>query len=177
MTSTDGVSGAGAANLASVVGDPGMIDLSPEGLIAFCAQQLGEVNSEISDQMKAQQLALKQRQALHGALSVLNGFGTDGPQTPEDMQKCVEAIKNAKAQLGPDDPVARQLDEFLTKMESDYKYVTPQALTADQQIQLQAAQQNGDQATVATLTKTQEGSFSAPDKANKQWTGTTQALT
>src|ERR1700681_2495154 len=106
MSNTYGVSGTTTMNYAVTAGmDPGMTTLSPDSLLAYCQIQLGDLDSQITTQMNAQKTALREREAVQSAQSVLGRFGTVGPTNPTDMQTCVTALDNAAAQLPADDPV------------------------------------------------------------------------
>ncbi len=200
MSNTYGVNG--SAPLSYPTGyDTGMTTLSADSLLAYCQLQLGDLDGQINDQMTQQKTALREREAVESAQNVLGGYGTAGPQDPDSMQKCVDALDNAMAQLPTADPVRAQLDAFKTKMIGDYDYQAAQQLSGPEQTQLAQAQTAASapigyvnqgppgQAAVAdtssqvTATNTvnlletkQNGTFTKPNPDQKQWEGTTQAL-
>jgi hypothetical protein len=168
--------------------------VSPDTLLQFCQIQLGGLDGEVNTQMASQQAQLREREAVESAQQVLESYGTDGPQSKEDMQKCVDAINTAIGQLPAGDPVAEKLGKFRDSMTSTYGYTQGQPLSQQetQQMALDAntiahANANPDdpglkagaaaaQQDLSRLQTKQAGTFTAPNKDAKQWQGTTDAL-
>ncbi len=152
--------------------------MSPESLLAYCQMQLGDLDSQISDQMNTQQTALREREAVQSAQDVLEQYGTDGPQTPADMQKCVDALNSAIAQLPANDPVAGQLGTFRDQMTAQYDYTPGRALTDAEAKELAADQQvvSAAQPVMASVpgggavTTTPEVNLGSLDTANAEIT-------
>ncbi len=175
MTISDGVSGAGATTIPTALGfDANVTSMSPEALLDYCRMQLGDLDSQISDQMTQQKTSLREREAVQSAQSVLDQFGTAGPQNATDMAKCVDALNTAIAQLPQGDPVAAQLADFRDKMTSQYGYTPPApppdglGLGAGDLTNITVASQDGIP---------NDGTLTNPPNANdKQWQGTTDAL-
>jgi hypothetical protein len=199
MSNTYGVNGTTPVSYSGGF-DAGVSTVSPESLLAYCQMQLGDLDGQINDQMSAQETALREREAVESAQNVLGQFGTAGPTDSAGMQKCVDALNSAIAQLPTNDPVATQLGTFRDNMCTTYDYKAGTPLSAAQQAQLSQAQEaesapygyvsTGPQtgtltvndpnqaaaATVASLEATQNGTFTAPNADDKQWQGTTDAL-
>ncbi|MGA7124103.1 MAG: hypothetical protein WBY94_28635 [Polyangiaceae bacterium] len=176
MSNTYGVNGSTAISYTGTF-DAGVSTVSPDSLLEYCQMQLGDLDGQINDQMTTQQTALREREAVESAQNVLGQYGTAGPTNPTDMQKCVDAVNNAIAQLPAGDPVAGQLSGFLTQMCTTYNYKEATPLTADQTAELNQALQNfAGAATVSQLELIQSGTFTKPDSDSKQWQGTTEAL-
>jgi hypothetical protein len=172
--------------------DPSFTTMSPETLLAFCQMQLGGLDSQITDQMNTQQTALREREAVDSAQDVLDSFGSAGPQTPDDMNRCVTAINGAIAQLPAGDPVANQLTSYLDTMTTTYDFHPGRPLTDDENKELaqdqgvpnlgasggaaaQAAYADA-QSDIGRLTAITTGTFTKPDANTSQWQGTTEAL-
>jgi hypothetical protein len=200
MNNTYGVNGSTPVNYGAGF-DAGMSAVSPDSLLAYCQMQLGDLDGQINDQMTAQEMALREREAVQSAQSVLGQYGTAGPQDAASMQKCVSALDNAIAQLPKGDPVAAQLADFETNMCTTYNYKPGQPLSDAEQKQLQDAlaaedaptadasvdpfnhtavvddsSQVAAKLTADALTQKQNGTFTKPDANTKQWQGTTDAL-
>ena len=197
MSNTYGVN-SNTPVISSGVFDAGVSTVSPESLLAYCQMQLGDLDGQIDDQMSAQETALREREAVESAQNVLGQYGTTGPTDAASMEKCVQAVNAAIAQLPANDPVAGQLATFLTNMRTTYNYQEATPLTADQQTELNnalAAQNspygyvgtspsgisvndpNQTATAVASKLQAQEnGTFTAPNADDKQWQGTTDAL-
>jgi hypothetical protein len=140
----------------------GVTALSPETLLAYCAMRLGALDTQIADHMKYQQDRLNERTAVEEVQNVLNGFGTQGPQDGNQMQKCVAAFDKAIAELPKDNPVAAQLAQQRDQMITDYHYsATTTTSTTD------------DQGNTTTTT-TNQPSSSKP--ADGQWKTTMDPL-
>jgi hypothetical protein len=198
MSNTYGVNASNTVSYSTGF-DAGMSTVSPDSLLAYCQMQLGDLDGQINDQMTAQETALREREAVQSAQSVLGQFGTAGPTKPADMRTCLNAVDNAAAQLPADDPVAKQLSDFRAAMVQEYGD-PGRDLTPDEQSQLADAttaanaaigyverglkgtvvvdqsSQLAAQATVKSLNDTQNGTFVAPNAATQQWQGTTAAL-
>jgi hypothetical protein len=84
--------------------------------------QLGDLDSQVTDQMNTQTLDLNQRKAVESVQMALEKFGDQGPQNGDDMHTCVQAFQDAIASLQPGDPVAAQLQQQLSAMVSQYGY-------------------------------------------------------
>jgi hypothetical protein len=137
MTNTYGVSGTTTMNYAMTAGmDAGITTLSPDSLLAYCQIQLGDLDGQITTQMNAQKTALREREAVQSAQSVLGQFGTAGPANATDMQTCVTALDNAAAQLPADDPVRAQLADFRAQMCVQYDFTPARPLTQAEQSEL-----------------------------------------
>jgi hypothetical protein len=114
----------------------GATGLSPEALLAYCQQQLGGLDDEIRGSINQQNLELREREAAESAQGVLESFGDNGPQSQDDMQKCVDALNKAINSLPAGDPVAAELTSFKQSMESQYGFTEGQpgrALTPEEQ--------------------------------------------
>jgi len=182
------------------IGGTSMYGVSNDGLLAFFESEAGGIDGEINSQMKSQESQLRQREAVESAQSALEQFGTDGPQTPDQMKQCVDAINNAIAQLPEGDPVAGQLASFRDSITSKYGYTAAQPLTTDEQARLTQDQKivaqgppvpvNGQpvsdalrnqyslaQQDITNLTDKQSGTLSKkPDGSHKEWQGDTDQL-
>jgi len=186
MSNAYGVTSIPAANYSPVDGiDAGVTMMSAESLLAYCQMQLGDMDTQINTQMSAQKTALREREAVQSAQTVLEQFGTTGPQSVQEMGSCVTAIDHAIAQLPQGDPVAAQLAEFRQHMCDQYQYKAPRSLTEKEQIDLITGTGPGVVASPLTsslppnsqieqLRQAQSGTLRKPD--NKEWQGTTDAL-
>jgi hypothetical protein len=116
------------------MGSTNVAGLSPDALLEYCSTQMNGLDSQINSLMKQQETQLNQEQAVQTVQSTLDGFGSTGPTTGAEMQQCVDAFNTAIKDLGPNDPVAGQLQTQLSAMEA--KYGTPGTLTDAQQTQL-----------------------------------------
>lgn len=200
MSNVNGIDG--SPGYYPVDGTSGTPFMSSDALLEYAQMQLSGLDGEVDNQMKSQEMQLRERQAVESAEQVINGFGTDGPQSGADMDKCVQALDNAIASLPPGDPVAAQLQDYEKGITSKYGYVPAQPLTADQQAQLAQAQAvlakpvspiisaNGSvtfewatperqnaELTVQSLQSQQTSQLNhPPDKGNKEWQGDTDAL-
>lgn len=194
MTDVNGVIGAPFTQGTTVNGQ----GLSPDALLAYCQAQMNGLDSQIDSLMSQQETQLNEQSAVQQVQTVLEGYGTLGPQSPQEMEKCVDAFNQAIASLPPDDPVVAQLKSQCSSMTSQYSYVAPQTLTPDQQTQLANATTtvaNGPagpppagggttlvpasmyqeaQQTKASLTSLQNGSLNNP--SNNQWQANTDSL-
>jgi hypothetical protein len=168
--------------------------VSPDTLLQFCQIQLGGLDGEVNTQMASQQTQLREREAVEAAQQVLASYGTDGPQSADQMQKCVDALDKAISQLPAGDPVAQKLTSFRDDMKSTYGYTQGQALsqqetqemTQDSNTIMHANMNPNDpglkagataaQADLSRLQSKQAGTFTAPNKDAKQWQGTTDSL-
>ena len=119
MNNVSGVGGAPAPSCDVLVGTAG---LSPDALLAYCQMQLGALDTQIGNDMQQQQTQLQERTAVQQAQSALQQFGTTGPQTGADFQKCLDAIDQAAAGLPAGDPVAAQLQQFKQSIITQYGY-------------------------------------------------------
>lgn len=126
MNGSSGAAGVAAAGQFTAAG------MSPDELLEYCQMQLGGLDTEMTQQMNQQSLELQEREAVESAETTLEGFGTTGPQTPQDFQKCEDAINQAAANLPPGDPVAAQLTQFGQNIASKYGYTPPQTMTSAQ---------------------------------------------
>lgn len=189
MSNTYGVNGSNAVGYPTTGVDAGVTTLSTDALLEYCQMRLGDLDGQITTQMNAQKSALREREAVQSAQSVLGRFGTAGPQSATDMQQCVTAINTAIAQLPSNDPVAGQLATFRDQMCSTYKFTPPRSLTADETRQLLSAESASAaslnaygtapyQGTIDHLNQLQTTGFldKKPDKDAKEWQGTTDAL-
>jgi len=188
----NGVLGTGYVGLGS--GD--LTGMSPDSLLEYCGDQLNNLNSQIDSLMTQQERQIQESQGIQSVQSTLSGFGTNGPQSQSDLDKCVTAYQNAINSLPPGDPVAAQLQTQLQSMQQACG-VTGQTLTPDQQTELSNAQaivaQGAPpvgvpgsnqvnpavgqfmtaQQTVTDLTAI-KGSFKAPSQSD--WAGVTSGL-
>jgi hypothetical protein len=194
MSNVGGVVGAPYVQGTTVNGQ----GLSPDALLAYCQAQMNGLDSQIDTLMSQQETQLNQQAAVQKVQSTLEGFGTNGPQNPGDMQKCVDAYNQAIASLPQGDPVAAQLQSQCDQMESQYGFTPAQTLTPEQQTELAKAQAvvaKGTGAPVAVggsgitpmadylqakttvdqLTNTQNGVLNNKP-ANNQWQGNTDSL-
>ena len=165
--------------------------MSPDALLEYCGMQLNGLDSQIGTMMNQQQSQLSEQTAVQQVQTTLEGFGSNGPQSGADMQKCVDAFNTAISSLPPGDPIATQLQAQCTQMESQFGFTAPQTLTPAEQVDLTQAQATvaagplgtaggaltwaAAQATVTQMTSIQNGNMSSPP-ANGQWQGTTDAL-
>jgi len=101
---------------------PAMSAMSPDALLSYCQVQLGTIDGEIGNQMNSQELQLRQRTAVEEVQSALEACGSQGPANGDQMKPCVDAFDKAIMELGPNDPVSRQLQAARAKMVSDYGY-------------------------------------------------------
>jgi hypothetical protein len=202
MSGTDAVTTSSAVPTTSINFDAGMTTLSADALLAYCQAQLGDLDSQIDKQMTNQKTALREREAVQSAQSILNQFGTVGPKSPDEMKQCVDALDNAIKQLPTNDPVVTKLADFRDQMTNHYHYVAGRTLTDPEKLELsqaQAALKNGvvplniqvpgmgplgeriqtsnPQDVIDRLTAVQTGTFTPPEKGTNEWqTGTTDAL-
>ena len=86
--------------------------------------------------MTQQERQIQESQGVQSVQSTLSGFGTNGPQSQADLDKCVTAYQNAINALPPGDPTPRQLQTQLQSMAENTCGVTGQTLTPDQQTEL-----------------------------------------
>ncbi len=182
MSNTYGVNGTTPVSYTGAF-DAGVSTVSPDSLLEYCQMQLGDLDGQINDQMTAQQTALREREAVESAQNVLGQYGTAGPTTAADMQKCVTAVGNAIDRLPADDPVAQQLGTFMINMCNTYNYkedqTTPYGYVSPGAAPLGGAVVDApSQAapTVASLEQIQNPTFTKPDPDHSQWKGTTDAL-
>jgi hypothetical protein len=192
MSNAYEVNSSPAANYSTFGGtEADMTNLSPESLLAYCQLQLGDLDTQIGKQVNAQKMALREREAVESAQTVLEQFGTDGPKDAPQMHQCVTAIDNAIARLPPGDPVAAKLADFRQKMCTQYNYDPPRSLTSSEQAELNndistdntAAGVNGGnqvpyQWRVDQFNQIQTDGIlgNAPNPDKKEWQGTTDAL-
>jgi hypothetical protein len=191
MSNSFGVNGNTTVSYSNAGFDAGVTNMSPDSLLAYCQMQLGDLDTQVNNQMTAQKTALREREAVESAQTALGRFGTAGPQKPEDMQKCVDALNSAIAQLPPGDPVAGQLSDFRDKMTTQYGYAPGRRLTGAEELELSAAETEaaGTYGTLADqqaarrasddvnrLHAIEQGTFTRPNADNKEWQGTTDAL-
>ncbi len=106
----------------------GASDMSADALLAYCQMQLGSLDDEMTIQIKAQNLALQQRTAVESVQTALESFGTSGPQTNGDLNKCSAAFDAAIAKLPAGNPVAAQLSAQEQQMTSTYAETPASAL-------------------------------------------------
>ncbi len=135
----------------------GVSDMSPDALLAYCQMQLGSLDDEMTTQIDAQNLALQQRTAVESVQTALESFGTAGPQTNGDLNKCTAAFDAAIAKLPAGDPVAAQLSAQEQQMTSKYTETPASALGVVSSVIPDSA----------TLAKPPQ---------NDDWQGTTQAV-
>ncbi len=179
----------GISNVGGVGGDlssGAVAGMSPDTLLTYCAMQLDGLDGQIKTQMDQQQKALDERQALQKAQQVMEQFGTKGPQSPQEMKQCVDALDQCANTLGPNDPVAAQIKDFKQQVESKYGYSPPRLLTQDEQNQLNQFEKapllfgvvNLFQPMIDHLNQVQTVGTLAnpPDAGSEQWKGTTDAL-
>jgi hypothetical protein len=166
------VSGINGSNYYPVDGTNGTPFMSSDALLEYCQMQLGGLDGEVDNEMKGQELQLREREAVESAEHTINSFGTDGPQSGADMDKCVKALNDAIGSLPPGDPVAAQLQQYEKNITSNYGYSPAQPLTADQQAQLAQAQQVLAQPTSPMYSRDggKTYSFGAPDLMNASFT-------
>jgi hypothetical protein len=144
--------------------------------------------------MDQQQTQLNERQAVEQAQTVLEQFGTTGPQNAVQFKQCTDAIDQAAASLPPGDPVAAQLEAFKAQISTQYGYTPGATLTDAESAQLQAAESTvksgppgPDGAIVpdlermityvnAQVTIAQLGGGLSNPPQNSDWQGTTDAL-
>jgi hypothetical protein len=119
MSNVSGVNGTSGVNYAL---DGGLTYMSPDALLAYCQMQLGGLDEEIKTQMDSQQSQLNQRKAVEKVQTVLESFGTQGPQNTDDMQKCVDAFQGAIGSLPPGDPMRAELQNQCDAMTQKYGY-------------------------------------------------------
>jgi len=108
--------------IASAPGDYGMSNLSPDAMLDYCQIQLSGLDTQIDGDIKQQESQLRQREAVQQAQTALEQYGTTGPQSSTDFQKCTQAIDQAAASLPPGDPVAAQLEAFKNNISSQYGF-------------------------------------------------------
>ncbi len=154
--------------------------MSPDALLAYCQMQLGGLDKEMQQQMNTQTLELQEREAVESAQTTLESFGTTGPQSPQDFQKCEDAINQAAAGLPAGDPVAAQLTQFGQQIAQQYGYTAPTPGMTDQQmlVEVQGAT-NGDlvsQAMAMSQALGDSGGLLLKKPANNDWQGTTDTL-
>jgi hypothetical protein len=189
MSDVSGVSGSAGSAAMSFGGS-----VSPDTLLQFCQIQLSGLDGEVNTQMASQQSQLREREAVEGAQQVLESYGTDGPQSGPEMQKCVDALNKAISQLPTGDPVAKQLSDFRDSITSKYGYTQAQPLsqqetqqmTLDSDTIMHANENPSDpglkagaaaaQQDLSRLQAKQAGTFTAPNKDSKEWQGTTDAI-
>jgi hypothetical protein len=114
------------------VGAGDLTSFSPDSLLAYCQGRLGDLDSQINAAMNQQNDGIKERQSIQQAISTLGQFNPGGPQSPVNMQTCVDAVSTAIQSFPSGDPEGAQLASALQKMESDYGYQAPGSPTADQ---------------------------------------------
>jgi hypothetical protein len=142
---------------------PPMSVMSPDALLSYCQMQLGTIDGEITNQLNSQKLQLRQRTAVEEVQSALEACGSQGPATGAQMKPCVDAFDKAIRELGPNDPVARQLAAKREKMMHDYGYADLGAT---------AATTDGDGNPVAA----DDGLRLTKPPANDAWKGTTEEV-
>jgi hypothetical protein len=102
--------------------DPGMSGLTPDAMIAYCASQLDDIDTEIAADIDHQKLEIRERAAVNQVKASLEKHAPNGPQGGPEMQECVDAYDQAIATLPPDDPVALELRSRETAMETKYGF-------------------------------------------------------
>jgi hypothetical protein len=100
----------------------GMESMSPDALLAYCRYQLGGLDQEMQNGIKAQNSQLEERQAVEKVQSALESYGTQGPKSGDDMANCVSAFQDAIHSLPDGDPVRTQLQQQCDAMTSKYQY-------------------------------------------------------
>ncbi|MDP8998777.1 MAG: hypothetical protein M3O46_01550 [Myxococcota bacterium] len=106
--------------------------MSPDALLAYCQMQLGGIDGEIKTQMHSQKLQLDQRKAVEKVQTVLESFGSQGPQN-DQMKTCVTAFEDSINSLAKGDPVRSELQRQCEAMKHDYKYDPGGQTTYDDQ--------------------------------------------
>ncbi len=134
---------------------------------------------------------------------MLEQFGSTGPTSQDDMQKCVDALNKSIDGLPPGDPVAAELKDFKDKMCKDYGFTegTPgRPLTPKEQKEYDAIKTANDKAGATTksqktgstnsgaayqhaiepyvqiMSGTQSSWDSSKAPKDDEWKGTTDAL-
>jgi hypothetical protein len=159
MSSATGVSTIGLTDISG---------MSPDAMLAYCQAQLSGLDDQVKSATEQQQLQLREREAVQNAQSVLEQFGTTGPQNDADFQKCVDALDQQANSLPPGDPVAAQLEKFKTDMCKQYGYDTAIVpVEADPGIPGSVVQALAAAAGSASL---------AHPPQNSDWQGTTDSL-
>jgi hypothetical protein len=188
MSNAFGVNGSSTPTYVPSTGfDATVTTMSPDALLEYCRMQLGDLDGQVTTQMNAQKLALRQREAVQSAQTAFEKFGTDGPRTPPEMGTCVTAIDNAIAQLPPNDPTAAKLAEFRKEVCDQYQFTPGRPLTQSEQFELNfdeatlsaATTAHGGsslQSTIDSLHKIENGVFKAPNKDAKEWQATVDTL-
>ena len=100
----------------------GLSTMSPEAMLEYCQTKLSNLDDDMNQAIKQQQLQQQEYTAVKNAQDALENFGTDGPQNGKDFQTCVDAIDKAAASLPPNDPVAQELEAFKTSISKQYGY-------------------------------------------------------
>lgn len=192
MTDLNAVNGGSPAGSTPAGLDSGMTSMSPETLLAYCQMQLGDLDTQISDQMTTQKTALREREAVESVQTVLQQFGTAGPTTVTQMQTCLDAVDSALARIAPGDQAATELTAFRQTMVTDYNYQPAGDPSQAEQTEIardQAIVSAGPLSGTFSLTEYQNaqtdltrlqtittGTFTPPDASKNQWQGTTDAL-
>jgi hypothetical protein len=102
--------------------DPGMSGLTPDSMIAYCASQLDDIDTQIATDIDHQKLEIRERAAVNQVKTSLEKHAPNGPQSGPEMQECVDAYDQAIATLPPHDPVALELRSRETAMETKYGF-------------------------------------------------------
>jgi hypothetical protein len=147
---------------------PAMSAMSPDALLSYCQMQLGTIDGEIGNQMNSQQLQLRQRTAVEEVQSALEACGSQGPANGDQMKPCVDAFDKAITELGPNDPVARQLAAKRQKMIDDYGYSVQPPTPA-------TTETNPETGTQST-NPGDDGLHLTKPPANEAWKGTTDGV-
>lgn len=187
MSNVNGING--SSGNYPVGGTSGAAFMSSDALLEYAQMQLGGLDGEVDNQMKSQEMQLREREAVESAEQVINGFGTDGPQNAQDMAKCVTALDDAIKSLPPGDPVAAQLQQFESNITSKYGYTPPQGqpLSPSEQAELQVLTISGSftnavigsnpyQTQINALTARNGSLANPPNKDRKEWQGDMDAL-
>jgi hypothetical protein len=181
MASVTGTSGSGGVSMTM----PTMTDLSPDAMIAFCQVQLSDLDQQISDDMKWQNTQVADRKLIAQVQDTLQSFGTQGPQSGTDMQKCIDGFTTAIDAMDPSDPNRVTLQAQLDAMKSAFPY-TPAILGTEKAPMLPSsiakvsplAAWSGSGASAGTTSETTP--VMLPEQFTKpvdlQWKGTTDSL-
>jgi hypothetical protein len=116
LTSTSSVRAsalASASATASPVAPPG--SLTPEGILAYCAMQLGSLDEEIKGKMVAQQAGRTAAGALTAVKSRLATGSLEGNADPALKREVLRDLKKAYDALPPNDPQRREVEHIFQK--------------------------------------------------------------